>query len=125
MKVSSFRDLDVWNRSIDLLPKVYQLLRQLPVEERFALADQIRRACVSIPANIAEGHARQHRKEYVQSLFVAKGSLAELQTLLVAGRKLDYFSSADTREVELEMEEIAKMLNGLVRSLRRRISRGS
>ena len=79
--VQNYRDLKVWQESMDLTPEVYRLQRKLPKEETYGLGDQIRRAAVSIPANIAEGHARQHTKEFLQYLAIARGSLAELETL--------------------------------------------
>ena len=77
-KKADYTELVVWQRAMALVPDVYTLLKAFPQEETYALADQIRRAVVSIPANIAEGQARQHRKEFIQHLSIAKGRLAEL-----------------------------------------------
>ena len=82
-KKADYTELVVWQRAMALVPDVYTLLKAFPQEETYALADQIRRAVVSIPANIAEGQARQHRKEFIQHLSIAKGRLAELHTLLM------------------------------------------
>ena len=116
-RVTSYRDLKVWQRAIDLVPEVYELLRSFPKHETYALADQIRRAVVSIPANIAEGQARQHRKEFLQSLYVARGSLAELETLLVVAEKLSYLGAEATAPVLAAMTELRRMLSGLISRL--------
>jgi four helix bundle protein len=102
---------------MDLLPVVYELLKQLPRNESYALSDQIRRAALSIPANIAEGQARQHKKEFIQHLSIARGSLAELDTLLLAGQRLGYWPIND--RIDSQLLEIRRLLQGLIRSLRR------
>ena len=94
---NNYRDLVVWQRAIDLVPEVYQLVKKLPKEETYALGDQLRRAVVSIPANAAEGQARQHHKEFLQHLSIAKGSLAELHTLLTVAQKLRIRHARTTR----------------------------
>lgn len=115
----SYQDLVVWQRAIDLVPKVYEQLKRLPKEETYGLADQIRRAAVSIPANIAEGQARQHSKEFLQHLSIAKGSLAELHTLLVVAHRLSYLNQSQLEAMENEIAEIRRPLSGLIESLRR------
>jgi len=116
---SNYRDLVVWQRAIDLVPEVYQLVKQLPKEETYALGDQLRRAGVSIPANVAEGQARQHHKEFLQHLSIAKGSLAELHTLLTVAQKLGYVTPAQLEAMEQKLAEVARPLNGLMSRLRR------
>lgn len=115
----SYRDLVVWQRAVDLVPKVYELLKGLPREERYDLGSQIRRAVVSIPANIAEGQARQHPKEFLQHLSIAKGSLAELHTLLIVANRLGYLSEDQLATMEKELAQIGKPLSGLITRLRR------
>ena len=90
MEKKSYRDLNVWQKSIDLVPEIYELLKLFPKHETYSLADQIRRAAVSIPANIAEGQARSHRKEFAHFLSISKGSMAELHTLLIVANRLGY-----------------------------------
>jgi four helix bundle protein len=97
--VQNYRDLRVWQQAIELIPEVYRLIEQFPKEEKYALSDQIRRAVISIAANIAEGQARPHTKEFVQHLSIAKGSLAELDTLLVAAVKLKYLHEQDVKQI--------------------------
>ncbi|MGE4073006.1 MAG: four helix bundle protein [Lysobacterales bacterium] len=115
----SYRDLVVWQRAIDLTPAVYVAIRTFPNYETYALTDQIRRAVVSIPANIAEGQGRQHRKEFLQHLNIAKGSLAELHTLLIVAQKLEYLSPNQLLLLEEQLSEVARPLNGLIGHLGR------
>ena len=92
MAVVSFRDLRVWQVGMDLVQHVYQLTAGFPPSESYGLVAQIRRAAVSIPSNIAEGHGRQHRRDYAQFLSMAQGSLAELETQLEIAHRLSYVS---------------------------------
>jgi len=93
LPATSFRDLRVWRSAIPLVKEVYSITRGLPRSEVFGLARQMQRAAVSIPSNIAEGHAREHRKEYLHFLAFAQGSLAELDTQLEIAFQLEYLSS--------------------------------
>jgi four helix bundle protein len=115
--VKSFRDLRVWRSAMELVPVVYQLVKLLPREERFALADQMRRAAISVPANIAEGHARRYTKEYLQHLSIARGSLAELHTLLLLAEKLGYVRSQQVRPLEQALQDVRMPLAGLMTRL--------
>lgn len=116
-KPSSYRDLLVWQKGIALVTQIYQLTRAFPVEERFGLTSQMRRAAVSIPSNIAEGQARHTTGEFIQSLSYAEGSLAELDTQLTIAFELDYISQTSLAEVSPLIDELRKMLNGLRRKL--------
>ena len=118
--ISSFQDLQVWQKAMEVVPAAYRLAKRLPREETFALGSQIRRAAVSIPANIAEGHARHHTREFIQHLSVARGSLAELTTLVLIGEKLAYWTREELDEVEPIARELRMLLSGLVQSLRTR-----
>jgi four helix bundle protein len=117
--VKSYKDLNVWQKAVDLVPQVYAVVRSLPQVEQYALSDQIRRSVVSIAANIAEGQARQHRKEFLQSLYIARGSLAELETLLIVAEKLGYVKPEDLPSIHESIPEIRRMLQGLINSLAR------
>ena len=88
-----FKDLIVWQRAMELVVEVYQLVKKLPKEELFALSDQIRRAVISIPSNIAEGQGRSSLKEFLYFLSIAKGSKAELETQLLLCVKINYLKS--------------------------------
>src|SRR6478752_8675219 len=98
--VRSFQDLIAWQRSLDLAEHVYQATRAFPKEEIYGLTSQMRRAAVSIASNIAEGHARQTRGEYIQFLGIARGSLAELETQTILAARLDMLSNETLRDLE-------------------------
>ena len=117
--VKSFKDLTVCQKSIDFVASVYLLVKQLPKEETYALSDQIRRAVVSIPSNIAEGFGRNSTKEYVQFLYIALGSASEVETQIIIGQKIGYFK--DIEQYSQDINEIKKMINGLISSLKRKI----
>ena len=88
--VNDYRELDVWQMSMSLCEKVYELIRSFPADERFALCDQLRRAVVSIPSNIAEGNGRDSKTEYARFLSIARGSIYEVQTQLELAERFRY-----------------------------------
>ena len=119
-KIESYQDLVVWQKSIDLVAEVYRIASKLPSNEQYGLTSQLRRAAVSVPANIAEGFGRWHSNEFVRFLLIANGSLKEVETHLFIGNKLALLSSADT-SVALQMSsEISKMIFSLRDKLSRR-----
>jgi len=119
-KIESYQDLLVWQKSIDLVAEVYRIASKLPSNEQYGLTSQLRRAAVSVPANIAEGFGRWHSNEFVRFLLIANGSLKEVETHLFIGNKLALLSSADTG-VALQMSsEISKMIFSLRDKLSRR-----
>ena len=118
--LKSYRDLDVWKKSIELAEMVYQLSAKLPAEEKFGLTSQVRRAAVSIPANIAEGAERAGTKEFLQFLGIASGSLAETETLLILAERLGLVLAQDSSPLLERAASVGRMLNGLKRSLRSR-----
>jgi four helix bundle protein len=120
-RVNSFRDLKAWQRAMDLVPEIYRLTRQFPVEGKYVLGDQIRRAAISIPANISEGHGRQHTREFVQHLSIARGSLAELHTLLLIAQRLGYVVQADLEAVEQTLTEVRMIFFGLMNRLQEKL----
>jgi four helix bundle protein len=115
--VQSFRDLIVWQRSMELTVAVYRLTRQFPREEIYGLTSQIRRSAVSVPSNIAEGQARLSTGEFRQSLGIARGSNSELQTQLEIARALGIGDSELIDEAESLSHEVGKMLFALLESL--------
>lgn len=123
-RVKSYRDLKVWQQAMELVAAAYALLKGFPVEERFALADQVRRSAVSIAANIAEGQARDSTKEFLRHLSIAQGSLAELETLLLVAVRLQYLTAAELAPVEADMTSLRRMLHGLSNALRKRLTTG-
>jgi four helix bundle protein len=109
------KKLDVWKLSMDLVTQVYKITDSFPREERYSLTSQIRRAAVSIPSNIAEGAARQTKKEFTNYLHMAQGSLSELDTQLELAKSLGYLSFDDWQSIDVQMERIDKMITGLIR----------
>lgn len=108
-----FTDLKVWRRSHQLVLQIYRLTAGFPSEERFGLVSQLRRAAASVPTNIAEGSKRRHSADYARFLNVAEGSLAETEYLLILGKDLGYVGGDEAAKHLAEMDEIARMLNGL------------
>jgi four helix bundle protein len=117
-EVKQFRDLSVWQRSMDLAIAVYRATKEFPPDERFGMTSQMRRAAVSIPSNIAEGHARHSTGEYIYSLGIARGSLAELETQAELAHRLGMLATDPQKALVAECIEIGRMLSGLVNSLR-------
>ena len=108
------KQLDVWQYSMRFVSALYLLTKQFPSDERFGLTNQIQRASVSIPSNIAEGAARQSNKEYIQFLYIALGSAAEAETQLLIARDLKYVDSIDN--LYNDIQSIKRMLLGLIKS---------
>lgn len=119
--MESYKELQVWQKSIDLVTITYQITKKLPIEERFGLTSQIQRAVTSIPANIAEGWGRGSTKEYIYHLRIARGSLMELETHLIVSQRLNYIDSIILNQLQKEIESIGRMLNRLIQSLEKRI----
>jgi len=117
MGLKTYRDLVVWQKAVELVVVVYRLGKRLPSAERFGLVSQMQRASVSVPANIAEGHWRTHRGDYLRHLSIARGSLAELETHLTIAVRLDYLDRDEVMEAWDYCQEVGKMLNKLIRSL--------
>ncbi|HEU4595972.1 MAG TPA: four helix bundle protein [Pyrinomonadaceae bacterium] len=105
--------LDVWTRAVDFVVLVYKLTESFPKEEKFGLTSQIRRAAVSVPANIAEGAARDSSKEFAHFLSNAQGSASELATELLIAFRLGLLSDSDYRRTQLELDHIGRMIHGL------------
>lgn len=117
-KVLSYRDLIVWQQAMTLVEGVYRLTQTYPREELFGLISQTRRAAVSVPANIAEGHGRGTRAAYAGFLRIARGSLRELETHLMLARRLSFADPATTEQMLAHCDEIGRMLHGLILRLR-------
>jgi four helix bundle protein len=117
MTIQSYRDLKVWERAMELAEQSYALTRQFPKEEMFGMTAQIRRAGASVPANIAEGYGRDSRKEYVQFLRIAQGSLKELETHILLARRVGLCTEQAAEPVLTQADEVGKMLRALIRSL--------
>ena len=112
-----YERLEVWQKGMDLAVLVYDLVRCFPADERFSLADQMRRCAVSIPSNIAEGTARASKKEFAQFLYIALGSAAELDTQIQIAQRVGYIQ--DITSLRQELLVVKKMINALITSLKR------
>jgi len=119
-RVQSYRDLIVWQKSIELVLEIYRATRGFPKTETYGLVSQLRRAAVSVPSNIAEGHARLSTGEFKQFLGHARGSLMEIETQILISRKLGYIDSVQSTILFNRAAEIGKVLNGLLSSLDRK-----
>jgi four helix bundle protein len=120
MSIKSYRDLKVWQKAMDLVVESYKILNLLPKNEVYSLATQIQRAAVSIPANIAEGHGREHLGDYLHHLSCANGSLMELETHFLIARKLSYITEEQLKSVLWNSAELGRMLAGLISKLKAR-----
>ena len=107
------RDLVVWQKAMQLVRDIYRVTREFPRDEIYGLTNQLRRAAVSVPSNLAEGHGRFSRKEFRQFIGRARGSLLEVETQLEIARDLGYLNSTAARELLAQASEIARLLHGL------------
>lgn len=112
----NFYDLDAWKLSRILVKRIYKIIKKFPKYENFNIVDQMRRAVVSIPANIAEGYARYYFKEKIRFYYIARGSLAEIQTFIVIAYDVGYINKDIMESVIEETISISKLINGLIRS---------
>lgn len=116
-RLQSYRDLLVWQKSIELVTEIYRLTEHFPKTEMFGLTNQMRRSAISIPSNIAEGYARRSRAEYLQFLRIAFGSGAELETQILISQNLGLFETHDPATTKSLLEEVMKILNKLISTL--------
>lgn len=112
-----FRGLRTWQKAYEFALGIYKATQDFPGEERYGIVSQIRRAATSVSANIAEGYERQHRKEYIQYLMIAKGSLGEVETYLLFSRDLGYLNGNQYKGLEEKRQEVGKLLKCLIKSL--------
>ncbi|MDQ1640157.1 MAG: hypothetical protein QOF62_3496 [Pyrinomonadaceae bacterium] len=114
-------NLNVWKKAVDFVVEIYKTTEHFPKEERFGLTSQIRRASVSVAANIAEGAARKSPKEFSHFLSNAQGSASEVETELLISYRLGYLSNSQLVEYQTSLDSIGKMMNGLTRRLRQKM----
>jgi four helix bundle protein len=121
MSINSYQDLKVWQLSMDLAEQIYCLSESFPKHEVYQLSSQMQRAAVSIPSNIAEGHARESTKEFLRYLSIALGSLAELETQVILAQRRAYIKKEELLSTLSKTNETGKMLRGLQRSLKAKL----
>ena len=121
-KVNSYRDLQVWQKARLLVKDIYLITKSFPKEELYGLTSQIRRACISVPSNLAEGSSKGSTKEFLRFISIAYGSLAEIETQLYLACDLEYICSNNLDALIEKTSEIGRMLNGLDRSLNQRLN---
>ena len=120
-KIKSHRDLIVWQKSMDLAEDVYRVTSEFPREKMYRLTSQLIRAVISVPANIAEGHARGTRRDYANFLAIAKGSLMETETFLMLAERLGYNNSKRIERTLSLVTEVSKMITALRSRLQERL----
>ena len=121
MVIQDFRDLKVWQVAMQLATVVYTLTHSFPKSEAFGLTSQMQRAAVSVPSNIAEGHARDSTKEFLRFISIAMGSLAEIETQIILAHKLNYIEERKLAELLERTGEVGRMLRGLQHSLKAKL----
>jgi len=121
-KISTYKDLIVWQKAIELVSDVYSITKLFPAEEKFGIVSQLNRAAVSIPANIAEGWGRESSKNYLQFLRISRGSLMETETLLVISKNLNYIDDENFRMISEKLDETGKILQGLIKGVQQKIN---
>lgn len=119
---SHYKDLIAWQRGIDLVARVYRVTGKFPKSEQFGLVNQLRRAAVSVPSNIAEGQARLTALEFRQFLGHARGSLSEVYTQIVIGQRLEYIKEEESEPLFTLLDELGRLINGLIRAIEKEIN---
>jgi four helix bundle protein len=122
MEIQCYRDLIAWQKAMDFVVRIYEITVQFPRDELYGLTCQLRRAAVSIPSNIAEGHGRQSTREFVHFLSVAYGSLNEAQTQVMLAQRLGFLQADQCARVLQLSYEVARLINGLSQSLTRKLT---
>jgi four helix bundle protein len=116
--VRPHKNLIVWQKAIDLIPFIYDISRKFPDEEKFGLTSQLQRAVTSISINVAEGAARMSDKEFLRFAYISSGSISEVDTLLIIAQKLNYINEDDYLLANEKLNEVAALLNGLIKKLK-------
>jgi len=122
-EIKTFEDLLVWQKAHKAVLNIYKLLEKFPKEEKYRIIDQLVRAVISIPTNISEGFGRYTSKDYIHFLIISRGSLSEVKYLILLSKDLKYITEIEYQELNNELSEIGKMLNGLIYSLRKTIEK--
>lgn len=115
--MASYKSLIVWQKACNLSLEIYKATKNFPKEEAYRLTNQLRRASVSVPSNIAEGNVRNGTKEYLQFLYIARGSCAEIETQIFIAKELKYIESEMHKQIQEHVEEVLKILNAIIKKL--------
>ncbi|KJS19415.1 MAG: hypothetical protein VR72_18765 [Clostridiaceae bacterium BRH_c20a] len=121
MVIKSFEDLRIWKEAHALAKEIHQMVKKYPPEEKYEIVPQLRRSSVSVPANIAEGHEREHTKEYIQFLNIAKGSLGETRYYIILSFELGYISEEEYTTLNCRCKILLKMIGSLINKLKQKI----
>ena len=117
--VKTHKDLDIWNLGIELVAKIYELTKDFPSEEKFGLISQLRRAAISIPSNIAEGAARNSKKEFIQFVYISLSSLSEIETQIIISERLGYLK---VNKVNENIEELRRKILNFIKYLKSKLN---
>ncbi len=117
--IKSYKDLIAWQKGIELVSATYKILEKFPKEEKFGLISQISRAATSVPANIAEGWGRDSNANFSNFLKISKGSLFELETHFIVSKNLNFITHEELQLLQLKIDEIGKILQGLIKSIQK------
>ena len=120
-EIKPHKKLDLWKKSIDFTMEIYKICKKLPKEELYGISSQLKRAAYSIPSNIAEGSSRQTRKEFIQFLYIARGSCSELDTFIEISRKAGWISDIEKITLDRKIIDISKMITGLINHLKKKM----
>jgi four helix bundle protein len=115
--LKSYKDLQVWQKAYGLCLEIYRITKMFPGEEKYGLTSQLRRAAVSVPSNIAEGYGRRTTPDYIRALYIAYGSICEVETQLLLAKDLTYIAQKDIKKIEDDIREVERMLKGLIKAL--------
>ncbi|MBU1863225.1 MAG: four helix bundle protein [Candidatus Omnitrophica bacterium] len=116
--MKSFKQLKIWQKGIEIVKDVYVITKKFPKEELYGLTSQMRRAAISLPSNIAEGFKRFHNKEYIQFLYIALGSAAELETQLIIAKEVGFIDKEKVEYVSEKLDHFSKMTSSLLTKLK-------
>ena len=116
-KIRTYRDLDIWNKGIEVVKGIYKITEEFPKHEIYGLVSQMRRAAVSIPSNVAEGFRRYHNKEYKQFLYITLGSCAELETQMTIAKELNYIKKDVETSILEKLDHVCRMILNLIKKL--------
>ena len=122
MSVRIYRDLEVWQNAMELVTQVYSCTQRFPREEMYGLTNQVRRAAVSVPSNIAEGQGRRTTREFLHHLSIARGSLAEVDTQVEIAERLGFLAREQAEDIGQMLTSVAKLTNALIAALERKLA---